>query len=380
MHSKGALVAAFACSLIAPAWAAEFKINDDVTFNAGIGLRASYSRQDFGAPDGTSKSNSFQVESARLFLGGSYAKVFKATLNTERDADEKVRLLDGIAQYEPMPEFNVWIGRMLPPSDRANLYGPYYAVPWSFPGVASNYPSIFAGRDDGLTVWGRPMAGKLVYALGAFNGHNRVAGLSNQSDKLAYSGRLAYNFWDAEPAPAYYTGGWYGGSKNILTIGVAGQQQQNGVGTAATPGKLSIWSVDALVERKLGIGVPTFEMAYYKFKLGALDCGSGEPGAPACVAGQNVGGQVDGKATLVGGAWLLPGSFGHGQLQPFVRWQRFERTVSSTTAKQLDAGVNYLVRGPNARFTFQYSKMEDDRVPAPRDSIGQVVLGAQLIF
>ena len=380
MHSKRALVAAFACSLAVPGLAAEFKVNDDVTFNAGIGLRASYSRQDFAAPDGTSKSNSFQVESARLFLSGSYAKIFKATLNTERDADEKVRMLDGIAQFEPMPEFNIWIGRMLPPSDRANLYGPYYAVPWSFPGVASNYPSIFAGRDDGLTIWGRPMAGKLVYAIGAFNGHNRALGLSNQSDKLAYSGRIAYNFWDPEPAPAYYTGGWYGGSKDILTIGLAGQQQQNGVGTAATPGKLSIWSADLLVEKKLGIGVPTFEAAYYKFKLGALDCGSGEPGAPACVAGQNIGGQVDGKATLVGGAWLLPGSYRWGQLQPFLRWQRFERTVSSTTAKELDAGVNYLVRGPNARFTLQYSKLQDDRVPAPRDDVAQITLGAQLIF
>jgi len=156
MHRKGAVAAGLllAASLGASASAAEFKVNDDVTFNAGIGLRASYTRRDFGAPDGTSKSNDFAVESARLFLGGSYAKVFKATLNTERDADEKVRLLDGIAQFEPMPEFNVWIGRMLPPSDRANLYGPYYAVPWSFPGVAANHPSIFAGRDNGLTVPG----------------------------------------------------------------------------------------------------------------------------------------------------------------------------------------------------------------------------------
>ena len=381
MHRKGAVAAGLllAASLGAPAWAAEFKVNDDVTFNAGIGLRASYTRRDFGAPDGTSKSNDFAVESARLFLGGSYAKVFKATLNTERDADDKVRLLDGIAQFEPMPEFNVWIGRMLPPSDRANLYGPYYAVPWSFPGVASNYPSIFAGRDNGLTVWGKPLGGKLVYAVGAFDGHNKVAGLSGQTDKMAYSGRVAYNFWDAEPAPAYYTGGWYG-SKDILTVGLAGQQQQDGVGTAAAPGKLSVWSADLLLEKKLGIGVPTFEAAYYKFKLGALDCGSGEPGAPACLAGENVGGQVDGKATLLGAAWLFPHASGPGTMQPFLRWQRFERTVSSTSAKQFDLGVNYLIRGPNARLTAQYSKLRDDRAPAPRNDVGQVVLGAQLIF
>ena len=42
--------------------------------------------------------------------------------------------------------------------------------------------------------------------------------------------------------------------------------------------------------------------------------------------------------------------------------------------------MNYLIRGPNARLTAQYSKLRDDRVPAPRNDVGQVVLGAQLIF
>jgi hypothetical protein len=382
MHSKGAravilsLAAGLTASLGSPARAADFKINDDITFNAGLGLRASYTRRDFGAPDGTSKSNDFAVESARLFLGGSYSKVFKATFNTERSSDDRIRLLDGIAQYEPMPEFNVWLGRMLPPSDRANLYGPYYAVPWSFPGVVSNYPSIFAGRDNGVTVWGKPMGGKLVYSLGAFEGHNKVLGLSGQSDKLLYAGRLAYNFWDAEPAPAYYTGGWYGGSKDILTLGLAANSQKDGVGTAAASGKLSAWNADLLVEKKFAAGVPTFEAGYYKYKLGAVDCGSGEPGSPACLPGENVGGEVEGKAYLLGAAYLFPQS----QLQPYLRLQRFKRTLSSTTSKALDLGINYLIRGPNARISLQYSKFQDDRVPAPMDKIGQITLGMQVQF
>ena len=54
--------------------------------------------------------------------------------------------------------------------------------------------------------------------------------------------------------------------------------------------------------------------------------------------------------------------------------------LSSTTAKEFDLGVNYLIRGPNARLTVQYSKLRDDRVPAPRDDASQIVLGAQLQF
>ena len=381
MHSKRAfaLCTILSCGM-APAGAAEFKVNDDTTFNAGIGLRASYSRRDHGAPDGTSKSSDFSVESARLFLSGSYGKWIKATVNTERGGDDKVRLLDGIAQLEPSPLFNLWLGRMLPPSDRANLYGPYFAVPWSFPGVVSNYPAIFAGRDNGAMVWGRPLDGKLLYALGAYEGHNKVLGLSGQSDKPLYAGRIAYSFLDAEPAPAHYTGGWYGG-KNLLTVGVAGQSQKDGVGTAATAGKFSAWSTDLLFEKNLGgAGVPNFEAAYYKYKLDAVDCGSGEPGSPACLPGENVGGLVDGKATLLGASWLFAQKLGEGQLQPYIRLQRFKRTLSSTTSKAVDVGVNYILRGPNARISFQWSQFKDDRNAAPMDKIGQWLVGMQLQF
>src|SRR5260221_3964120 len=89
MHSKGAVAAGilFASSLSAPAWPAEFKITDDATFNAGIGLRARYSRTDFCAPDGGSEAHKVSVESARLVLRRSYAQKFKGTLDNERGGD-----------------------------------------------------------------------------------------------------------------------------------------------------------------------------------------------------------------------------------------------------------------------------------------------------
>src|SRR5258708_13998791 len=101
-----------------------------------------------------------------------------------------------------------------------------------------------------------------------------------------------------------------------------------------------MWSLDVLAEKKVAVGEPTFEAAFYKYSLGAPDCGSGEPGAPACLPGENVVGQVDGKATLLGGAWLIPQTVGWGQLQPFVRFQHFKPTLSITPAKQFDIGVN----------------------------------------
>ena len=63
-------------------------------------------------------------------------------------------MLDAYGQLEFSESFNIWAGRLLPPSDRANLAGSYYANAWQFPGVVSQYPQIFAGRDTGVTVIG----------------------------------------------------------------------------------------------------------------------------------------------------------------------------------------------------------------------------------
>jgi len=60
-------------------------------------------------------------------------------------------VLDAIARFEFSDELNIWAGRFLPPSDRANLHGPYYANEWS---STSTRPGWLRqrgdGRDDGV--------------------------------------------------------------------------------------------------------------------------------------------------------------------------------------------------------------------------------------
>ena len=319
---KSAVSALFSLAMLATTQqaqaGAELKISDDAGINLGMGLRTSYTSAKNGAPNGTSRSNDFALDNIRLYMNGHYGDVIKATFNTERTgsgsgaAKDSVRVMDAIAQFEFMPEFNIWMGRLLPPSDRSNLDGPFYIMPWSYPGVVSNYPNLAVGRDNGVMVWGKPLGGKLVYSVGAFKGHNKTAGLSGASDRLLYAGRLAFNILDPEPAPAYYTGSWYGGAKDILTVAVSGNVQSDGVGTAAQKGDLKVWSSDVLFEKKFSFGVPTLEGAYYKYNLGARDCGSGEPGSPACsvTSVDNIGGQVDGKAYLFGAGFLFPQKVG----------------------------------------------------------------------
>ena len=381
---SAALLAVSATSAIA---GAEFKLSDDASINLGFGMRTSYTTQSASSA-GASQANNFAVENMRLYLGGSFGKYFKATFNTERTGGtvaaggDAVRVMDAIAQFEPNASVNVWLGRMLPPTDRANLDGPYYMMPWTYPGIVSNYPNIAVGRDNGATVWGKPMDGKIVYSIGAFNGHNRGTGNSNTGNSLLYAGRIAVNFLDAEPAPAYYTGSTYYGSKDIFTIGLVGQTQKDGVGTTATPTNLKIWNADVLFEKKLAGGyVPTLEGAYYKYDTGGRpDCGTAEPGSPACAAGDNVGGQVQGKAYLASAALLFPDKIGFGQFQPFVRYQKMNRDLSQTSNKGMDYGVNYIIKGPNAKVSAVYSKLEDTQLGPIRAKNNRFVLGVQLQY
>lgn len=368
-------------ALASSAWAgATFNGPGDSSFSVGAGLRTSYTSLENGAPNGTSNSNDFEIDSVRIFTSGQIIKGIKATANFERNPNENLRVLDAYGQVELYDAFNVWMGRMLPPSDRANLAGPYYANAWQYPGVVSQYPAIFAGRDTGITVWGKPLEGKLTYALGAFKGHNNVAGGSNTSDKLLFTGRIAYSFLDAEPAPAYYVSNTYYGAKDIFTVGAAFFSQSDGVGTAANHGDYQSWNVDGLFEKKLSSGgVVTAEGAYYKYDLnGKRDCGDGLAGATACPTGDNVGGLVAGKAYLGTLAYLIPGKVGLGQFQPYVRYQQFERDVGGTKKEQTDFGVNYVMSGHNARISATYSNLKDPLASTVKRN--QFILGLQLNY
>jgi hypothetical protein len=117
------------------------------------------------------------------------------------------------------PKFNFWAGRFLPPSDRANLYGPYYAHHWGVytDGIQDGYPFVFQGRDNGVVYWG-DFAKKVKVSVGAFDG-----GTATGNRKILGAARVQIDFWDAEEG--YYLNGTYYGDKNLLAIGGASQVQ-----------------------------------------------------------------------------------------------------------------------------------------------------------
>lgn len=360
----------------------KLRIDNEKSISLGLALRSSFTITEDGAPNGSSASKDFSVDSMDIRLDGQFNNQLKATLNTERATDGQLRVQDAIAKFEFNDSFNLWLGRMLTPSDRANLSGPYYTNGWEYPGLVSRYPNLGSGRDNGLLVWGKPSDGKIVYSLGAFNGHNRAAGGSNDSSSLLYATRVAVNFFDPEPVPAYYLSSTYHGSNRVLTLGASYQFQKDGVGLSPTASNnFNAWNVDFLFEDTVGSGVFTADGAYYQYELGGqVDCGSGEPGSTPCVAGENMGNQVEGNGYLATLAYLFSQKLGVGRLQPFLRQQQFDRDISNTVNKQLDFGINYILNKHSARISAVYSQLKDNRLTPANNDINKFIIGFQLQY
>lgn len=320
-------------------------MGQDKSISLGLGLKTSYTSFEDEAPSGSDRSSDFNIDSARVYIGASLSKYVKLHLNTEKDADDKVEIMDAFGEFQFMPEFNVQMGRTIIPSDRANLSGGYYLPAWDFAGVGSKAYSKFVSRDDGALVWGKLMDSKIVYSAGIFQGRKDAA--SNTGDSMLYAGRVAFNVWDPEPAPAYLTGSTYYGAANILTFGLWGQQQDNGIGDAATKDDYSTWGADMLLETKLGSGVVTFEGGYSDYGWSNA----------AAVADGGINGP--GESGLVSLAYLFPQQVGWGKFQPFYRYQVYSPDVGPDQEIN-DFGLNYLIDGANARVVATYRTDKTD--------------------
>ncbi len=349
---RNRLMTAVAAALMLPAMSAHaggtITFGEDKSVSIGLGMRGSFSSVENGAPNGTSRSQDFSLDSARIYLSGSLNKTIKGMLNTEKDiAGQGFQAIDANVQIALTPELTIWAGRFLLPSDRANMAGPYYSLGggyWS--GIASRYGynGGYIGRDDGVAVVGSLMGGKFAYAFGAFEGNTAfkiapvTTGPRTGSDGLMYAGRIQVDLWDAEPG--YYGTGNYLGGKDILAIGIAGRTQKNGAFSTTATGDYSSYSVDFLMEKKgVGPGALSIEMAAYDYDTSDVFLSE------------------QGTAYSAGVGYIFNQKVGMGQFQPFVRYQKFSPDTHIDT-KKYDVGVNYIIDGYNAQVSGFYSNTD----------------------
>jgi phosphate-selective porin O/P len=361
--------------------AGTIKIDDERSVTIGGGLRAGYSSTQDAAPDGTDPSNSFSLQSARLYLSGSASKTVKFTLNTEckdcvfgeedsAGAGGRIDVLDAIAQFELKPEFNIWVGRMLTPADRIEMNGPYYGLSWNqytvplLPSDQTGKAGLL-GRDDGVTIWGK--TGKFIYAAGLFDG---VDGGPNQKDSMLFATRLSYNFLSMEDNPAYYTSSTYFGTAgDIFTLALSYQHQSDGVGTAAAPADFSAYIVDMLYENALdGGSAVTIEAEYKVFDAKVTPAAAA---SPTCFC------LFDGKAYFVTGAYLFA-STGKVKWQPYVRYTSNEPDGGAKSSDLTEVGLNIVIKGHNARMNVSYTSGDANLTGSPGPDVDTVSFGVQV--
>jgi len=311
----------------------------------GAGLRTSFTETHI---DDSAKSNSsdFSLDSARIYINGTVTDNIKFMFDTEySEANKNVNVIDAAAMFSLSDHVNIWAGRFLPPSDRANLYGPYYASNWgSFAdGVQDGYPFVAAGRDNGVMYWGQ--FGIMKVSFGAFGD----PGLPKGSSDVLWAGRAQLDFWD--PETGYYLNGSYYGEKDILAVGVAAQ---NAVGKNAC-------SADFLLDKKLGnAGVVTVESEYAKY-----DGLGGYPPPGGATAAQSHG-------WYLLGAYLLPQPIGIGKVQFLGKYgeTNYRLAFSEIREPTTELDINYLIKGFNARVTLFFINQDYDHVVPGMRQVG----------
>ena len=313
-----------------PLWAQTF----EPTLTVGAGIQAGY---DHSQPEGGTSLDQFQLDHLRLYFSGDITPYLSAMVNTEYNSStNNMGVLDAVGEFHTSSKFNVWFGRFLPPSDRANLYGPFYANEWAVytDGIQDGYPFVSQGRDNGAMYWGDFKAGivKMKLSAGAFDGRS-ADGISG----LIWAARAQFDFWDAENG--YYLNGTYYGDKNLLAI--AGATQVQNYKTATT--------VDFLMERKVMNGGDfTIESEYSRYnRLGGYN-GS---------YGKSEGGY--GLASI-----LFPKVIGVGKVQALGKFAMAEFTDGigspitnpSYRQKTTEVDLGYIMKQFDAR-VFAYGKV-----------------------
>ncbi|MCK8517197.1 porin [Methylonatrum kenyense] len=304
--------------------------------NLMFAFRGAFTAVEDGAPSGDDYSKDFTAENTRLYIWGDAGERLGYTFHVERDAEGSLQILDAIAQFELSDPINIWVGRFLPPSDRANLAAPLFPVTFNFPAVHA-FPSEFAGRVEGAMLWGSDSEGRGKYSVAVSDGIGSSSDGPNQRDRLMYSGRLEYNFWDGQPG--YYPMAWYDGAKRILALGGSVRYQENAAGTADDSGDFLGWNVDFRIEYPFGDGSSfDFEAAYYDYDIDDI-------------ADPNL---IQGSGYYLSAGYKFPQKIGIGFVEPRIDYQNFDRSrtnVSETrgTFDRLDVGFRYLIRGHNIR-------------------------------
>jgi hypothetical protein len=266
-------------------------------------------------------------------------------------APATVAPLDVIARFEPIPEFNIYMGRMIVVADRFTPSGPWGMDEFFYVGMVGPYGLTAAalqksgptGRDLGVNIWGAPMGGHIKYYLGAYQ---------FQDPRLnpLLSGRLQVSLLSGEPA--FYQRTTYYGTKDFVSIGVGGQYQKDGSVGTAPPAMMGMPAPMA----------PTADHSFFTADL-VLDKNIGDSGTLSLYGAYSMfkGGEFNkwDNYWVASLGYMLPKPIGIGKIRATVRYQRAMDNLDGAEASSiLDAQISYNVMAWFARFQLGFRRSE----------------------
>ncbi|UJP04439.1 MAG: hypothetical protein LZF61_06020 [Nitrosomonas sp.] len=314
----------------------------------------------------------YSNDNARLYLNAQLNEYLKFEVNTEcffcnntasgENPRMSYNILDAIVKFEYNRYLNVWGGRMLAPTERGELNGPFFHAThdgFKTPFFSQDYSTKFGdggagryGRDDGATFWGNLepgfMPGTLGYAMGVYRGLESTKTLGpNPGGSILTAARITYNFLNPEKNPGYYTAGtYYGKAGDILALAFGMSYQKDGAGSFTHRADFLGFVGDALFEKVLpnNMGVLTANGEYKQFYANY---------STAAFNDRDCFCMFDGKSWTVTGLYMFPSKVGIGYFQPYGRFTSVQPNHSSNR-EEVEAGVNYIIDGFNARISAYY--------------------------
>jgi len=370
--AKIVMVLFFVCGMVSPCWAGfKMEINEQTKGEIGIWMQASYQWVEDGKINGDKYEdlNDFMIRRAYMYLKGDVTQYvsFFTHLASDKIGMEKptggsldnsgMGLGSGVAWRDLWitlnlhEAFKIQMGRMYVPLTRN--YGTtstkcMLTADLPFLQGGSRGGIFYAqkvGRDDGLTLWGNPFGGLLQYRFMISEG---VEDDANPEDNLRFVGRLSLSL--LEPETSWFNKGTYLGKKKVLSLGFGMDSQDDLTLGGSENQDNTVWTVDAFFDYPVGEGAVTVEAAYIDID----NCTQGKPNFYHDLEASN-----DAENWYINAGYLLPGSIGPGQLQPYIRYETVDVDKKNQT-DFLSGGFNYYLKEHNCKLTADYMQVDPD--------------------
>lgn len=211
---------------------------------------------------------------------------------------------------------------------------------WTQGGIRGSifYPNK-VGRDDGLALWGNVMEDRFQYRFMIAEG---IEGSTvNPDDSPRFVGRVSASLM--EPETDWFNQGTYLGKKNVLSIGIGVDTQDNLVLNERNQ-DYTAWTGDIFYD---GGGL-TVEAAYIGVK-----------NAPNAINFTHMSTGDDVAIISVKAGYLLPGEIIFGQVQPFIHYENVNVDGKGDT-NIFGAGFNHFIKGHANKLSLDLTYLDQE--------------------